>query len=67
MNARRLTGGRAIVGVAVFWSAVGFPMALGVLITFFRPVGPSIIPLAAATIAMLGFAGSFVLIRRWSR
>jgi len=57
-----------LVAIAVFWSAFGFPMTLGVLIMAFRLEGPSSpLPLAAAAIASVGFIGSSFLLRRWSR
>ena len=49
----------ALLGVAVFWSGIGFPLALGTLIMLLRPEGPSALPFIATTIALLGFAGSF--------
>jgi hypothetical protein len=56
-----------LVALMLFWSAFGFPLALGILIMLVRPMGPSMLPFIAATIAFLGFVGSFALPRKWSR
>jgi hypothetical protein len=56
-----------LLAIAVFWSAIGFPMALGVLIMLLRPAGPSALPFIAAVTALMGFAASFYLLRRWTR
>ena len=57
----------ALVAIAAFWSAIGFPLALGTLIMLLRPTAPSALPFLAALIAVIGFAASFYFLRRWTR
>jgi hypothetical protein len=56
-----------LFAIALFWSAIGFPFALGALIMLLRHTGPSALPFVAAMLALTGFAASFYLLRRWTR